>query len=162
MLGVGRGFACAFQCLHLSLDHTTSPDQTDWNDVFETCTVTECKDYKIVIIVRILLTVKMPVSRSHNTGPKCSENSEYGPHNNRGHKRPRSQLSNGPSVSRNHVSSPPGWENQARPGSWPPLYLGGGSALGAGPTINIPDSRFGYSSPRPPTRYSQVSYAPPL
>ena len=85
----------------------------------------------------------MPVSRTHNNGPKC-------PENERGHKRPRSQLSN----SSSGVPSPP---SQNRPGSWPPIYLGGAQALASGPTINIPDTRYGYSSPRPPTRYSQVS-----
>ena len=78
--------------------------------------------------------------------------------NRRGHKRPRSQMSTG-SVNRSHVSqgtrghvsSPP-----ARPGSWSGYHnmLGGGG--GAGPTINIPDSRYGFSSPRASNRYGQV------
>ena len=49
-----------------------------------------------------------------------------------------------------------GWGEQgARPGSWPPP-LANLLASGAGPTINIPDSRFGFTSPRASTRYGQV------
>ena len=104
----------------------------------------------------------MPVSKSH--GAKCSDSDQYndrqggaGSQHNRGHKRPRSQLSNhgpGPGT-RSHVTSPQGWESGARPGSWPNLQniLG----AGAGPTINIPDSRYGYQSPRGASnRYGQV------
>ena len=92
----------------------------------------------------------MPVSKpSHSGGDSCGAGQT-----NRT-KRPRSQLSNGPNtVSRSHVVSPPGWETG--PGSWPPLYIGGASVTG--PSINIPDTRYGFSSPRQ-SRYGQVSEA---
>ena len=48
---------------------------------------------------------------------------------------------------------------QARPGSWPPPPGPWGQQQfvgGAGPTVNIPDTRFGYTSPIP-NMYSQVS-----
>ena len=92
----------------------------------------------------------MPVSKpSHSGADSC------GAGQTSRNKRPRSQLSNGPnSVSRSHVVSPPGWETG--PGSWPPLYIGGASVTG--PSINIPDTRYGFSSPRP-SRYGQVSEA---
>jgi len=97
----------------------------------------------------------MPVSKNH--GAKCSDTDQFnerpgpGPPN-RGHKRPRSQLSNGSVNGRNHVTSPHGWDTGARPGTW----------SHQSPTINIPDSRFGYSSPRASTRYGQTCSPPGL
>ena len=91
----------------------------------------------------------MPVSSKppHSGGDQCGP----GPPNR--NKRPRSQLSSGPNaVNRSHVVSPPGWER-------PPLYIGGASVTG--PSINIPDTRYGFSSPRP-ARYGQVSQPSPL
>ena len=103
----------------------------------------------------------MPVSKTHGgKGPDSDQYSER-----RGHKRPRSQLSNGPGSvnrghvsqgARGHVSSPPGWETGARPGSWPGYHNILGPGGGGGPTINIPDSRYGFSSPRASNRYGQV------
>ena len=100
----------------------------------------------------------MPVSsRPANPGAQGSGATEhYGSHG-RGHKRPRSQLSNGSQNSRSHIASPPGGSGGAsRPGSWPPQCLGAGGGPGAGPTISIPDTRYSFSSSRPPTRYNQV------
>ena len=45
----------------------------------------------------------------------------------------------------------------ARAGTWPPLYIGGATLTG--PSINIPDTRYGFSSPRP-ARHGQVSFLP--
>ena len=85
-----------------------------------------------------------------------------------GQKRPRSQLSNG-STRTTLVPSPPG--SISRPVSWPPpgawpqpgawsqQYLqgpGGGGGGPGGPTVNIPDSRYGYTSPIPSNIYGQV------
>ena len=104
----------------------------------------------------------MPVSKSH--GAKCSDGDQFserppGPGVTRGHKRPRSQMSGGSGhgpAPRSQVTSPQGWgEAGSRPGSWPPP-LANLLASGAGPTINIPDSRFGFTSPRASTRYGQV------
>ena len=102
----------------------------------------------------------------------------------RGHKRPRSQMSNGASsggVGNNGSggagarSSP---TDQSQPwaaagnsgatsgGAWPGQFLSAGAAGAAaaaaggglnGPTIHIPDSRYGYTSPIPPNMYNQVS-----
>ena len=107
----------------------------------------------------------MPVSKSH--GAKCSDGDQFSerpPSHPRGHKRPRSQMSGGSGhgpAPRSQVTSQgaqggQGWgEPGARPGSWPPP-LANLLASGAGPTINIPDSRFGFTSPRASTRYGQV------
>ena len=76
-----------------------------------------------------------------------------------GHKRPRSQLSNG-GQQRSYPPSPP--HAQSRPVSWPPLYLGaagGGSGAGGlnGAPLNLSESLYGYaSSPHQSNRFSQV------
>ena len=98
----------------------------------------------------------MPVSKSHGArcaeGEQCSERPHGpGPGHTRGHKRPRSQLSGSGSGHPGPVTSPQG----SRPGSWPPP-IANLLGAGAGPTINIPDSRFGFSSPRASNRYGQV------
>ncbi|XP_023338076.1 leucine-rich repeat extensin-like protein 5 [Eurytemora carolleeae] len=87
----------------------------------------------------------MPVIKHGSCSPE--------PH--RGHKRPRSQLSNGPGGPRTLVPSPPGGA-QARPGlgAWPGMG-------GAGPTVNIPDSRYSYGSP-PSNLYTQGCSPPGL
>ena len=92
----------------------------------------------------------MPVSKR--------QSGEDGHGSRHGHKRPRSGMSQhgqhggqgggGHGTRSSHVTSPQTWD-QSRPGSWPPL-------LGAGPTINIPDSRYGFSSPRATNLYGQV------
>jgi len=93
-----------------------------------------------VILVKFEVKNKMPVIKHGSCSPE--------PH--RGHKRPRSQLSNGPGGARTLVPSPPGGA-QARPGlgAWPGMG-------GAGPTVNIPDSRYSYGSP-PSNLYTQVT-----
>ena len=93
-----------------------------------------------MILVKLEVKIKMPVIKHGSCSPE--------PH--RGHKRPRSQLSNGPGGPRTLVPSPPGGA-QARPGmgAWPGLG-------GAGPTVNIPDSRYSYGSP-PSNLYTQVN-----
>ena len=52
-----------------------------------------------------------------------------------------------------------------RPGSWPQAQGGGAWSTpfmaaggGGGPTVNIPDSRFGYTSPIPSNIYGQVGF----
>ena len=84
----------------------------------------------------------------------------------KGHKRPRSQLSNGSGPARSSPPVQPGpWSSNGawgspngtwtQQGAWSSQFLGPGGANG-GPTVNIPDSRFGYTSPIPPNMYNQV------
>ena len=100
----------------------------------------------------------MPVCRLPS-GPK-GQDSEFGERRRgggggeerRGHKRPRSQLSGGPGGGGGGWSPPGGAHGGAQ--AWAPgLYSTGGP-----PSINIPSSgaAYGYSSPRPNPRYTQV------
>ena len=89
------------------------------------------------------------------------DNSADLPPRTAGHKRPRSQLSNG-GQQRSYPPSPP--QAHSRPLSWPPLYLGaagGGSGASGhgGAPLNLSESLYGYAgSPHQPNRFSQVSF----
>jgi hypothetical protein len=89
------------------------------------------------------------------------DNSADLPPRTAGHKRPRSQLSNG-GQQRSYPPSPP--QAHSRPLSWPPLYLGaagGGSGASGhgGAPLNLSESLYGYAgSPHQSNRFSQVSF----
>ena len=110
----------------------------------------------------ISLAATMPVCRLPS-GPK-GQDSDYGERRRgggggaeerRGHKRPRSQLSGGPGGGGAGGGwSPPGGAHGGAQ-NWAPGLFSGGA-----PSINIPSSgaAYGYSSPRPNPRYTQVRF----